>query len=91
MPNGNPVDLFGQISSGVRFAQVPPDLESSYDDCEPWVQEDYETAEEIYARTAPSWFVGLSIQVVLAAGVLVWAWSRTRTPARRLPRGTRIA
>ena len=88
---GNPVDLFGQISSGVRFAQVPPKLETSYDECEPWVQEDYESAQEVHARTAPSWFVGLSIQIVLSAGALVWAWSRTRTPARRLPRGTRIA
>jgi len=88
---GNPVDLFGQVSSGVRGAQIPPDLESSFDECAPWSQEDYPTAEEIYPRTAPSWFVGLGIQVVLAGGVLAWAWARTRTPARRLARGTRIA
>lgn len=87
---GNPVDLFGQISTGVRAAQVPPALENSYDGCRQ-EQPDYDTAEEIHAKTTPSWFVGLAIQVVFAAGALVWAWSRTKTPARRLPKGTRIA
>ena len=43
------------------------------------------------ASTTPSWFVGLGLQVLLAAGLLWWAWARTRTPARRLPPGTRIA
>ena len=37
------------------------------------------------------WFVGLALQLLLAAGLLWWAWSRTNTPARRLPPGTRIA
>ena len=45
----------------------------------------------MHAKTTPSWFVGLALQVVLAAAALVWAWARTRTPAGRLPKGTRIA
>ncbi|WOQ69170.1 hypothetical protein RYJ27_10750 [Microbacterium limosum] len=39
----------------------------------------------------PSWFTGLAIQLVLAGGALWWAGMRTRTPERRLPRGSRIA
>lgn len=88
---GNAVDLFGQISAGVRFAQIAPESEVIYDGCDPNPQDDYTTAEEVHAETVPSWFVGLAIQVVLAGGVLLWAYSRTRTPAGRLPRGTRIA
>ena len=90
--NGYPVDLFGQIKSGVRMAQVPPEAETTYDDCSPTPQDQQPpTPEEMIASTTPSWFVGLGLQVLLAAGLLWWAWSRTRTPARRLPPGTRIA
>ncbi|MDT0183055.1 ABC transporter permease [Microbacterium sp. ARD31] len=89
--SGYPVDLFGQIKTGVRQAQQPPDLETRWDDCAPLVMEDYPTPEEMVDGSTPSWFVGLALQVVLAAGLLWWAWARTRTPARRLPPGTRIA
>ncbi|MDY0910440.1 ABC transporter permease [Microbacterium sp. CFBP9034] len=90
--NGYPVDLFGQIKSGVRMAQVPPEAETTYDDCSPTPQDQYPpTAEEIIATTTPSWFVGIALQLLLAAGLLWWAWARTNTPARRLPPGTRIA
>ena len=54
----------------------------------------YETfgvTREQVEGTVPSWFVGLGIHLLLAAGALWWAIARTRTPARRLPRGTRIA
>lgn len=90
---GNPVDLFGQIKYGVRSAQTAPVLESRYDECKPGANVDtvYPDAEEVIASTVPSWFVGLALQLVLASGLLWWAWSRTRTPARRLPPGTRIA
>lgn len=89
--NGYPVDLFGQIKSGVRWAQLPPDLEQRWDDCSPRPYEEQPTAEEVMAQTAPSWFVGMGLQVLLAAGLLWWAWARTRTPMGRLPKGTRIA
>ncbi|MGC5173327.1 ABC transporter permease [Microbacterium sp. DT81.1] len=89
---GYPVDLFGQISTSVRQVQLPPDLEQRFDGCRQGAfNEDFDTAEQIHAKTTPSWFVGLALQVVLAAAALVWAWARTRTPAGRLPKGTRIA
>ncbi len=89
--NGYPVDLFGQIKTGVRMAQQPPPLEQRWDDCSRMPIVDQPTPEEITARTAPSWFVGMALQALLAAGLLWWAWARTRTPAGRLPSGTRIA
>jgi ABC-type transport system involved in multi-copper enzyme maturation permease subunit len=89
---GYPVDLFGQIKFGVRSAQTAPDLESRFDECDREAYEQlYPTPEEVIAKTTPSWFVGLALQLVLVAGLLWWAWARTRTPARSLPPGTRIA
>jgi Cu-processing system permease protein len=88
---GNPVDLFGQIKTGVRWTQLPPDLEDRWDDCAPMPREDQPTPEEVAAQTTPSWFVGMGLQALLAAGLLWWAWARTRTPAGKLPKGTRIA
>ncbi|MEW1834642.1 ABC transporter permease [Microbacterium sp. NPDC079995] len=86
---GNPDDLFGWTKYTVRQAQTTPEPVSSYSDCV--VQDDAPNPEEIIASTVPSWFVGLGVQV-LAAGLLLW-WGgvRTRTPARRLPAGTRVA
>ncbi|SEC08212.1 ABC transporter permease [Microbacterium hydrocarbonoxydans] len=88
-PNGYPVDMFGQIKLGVRSAQQTP-LDQRFDECsdDPYV---YPTPEETIAGTVPSWFVGLGVQLVLAGGLFAGAWSRTRTPAKRLPPGTRIA
>jgi hypothetical protein len=45
----------------------------------------------VIESTVPSWFVGLGIQIVIAGGLFAGAWARTRTPARMLPPGTRIA
>lgn len=99
--NGSPEDLFGWIAVGVRQAQHAPDLETEYDECEQWREygpygypgpdPDYETPQEIYDRSVPSWFVGLAIHVLLGAGALAWAWRRTEVPARRLAAGSRIA
>jgi ABC-type transport system involved in multi-copper enzyme maturation permease subunit len=86
--DGNPVDLFGQIKLGVRTAQLSP-LEQRWDDCD--LEGSYPTARETIDSTVPSWFVGLGVQVVLAGALFAGAWARTRTPARRLPPGTRIA
>ena len=93
---GSAEDMFGAIKAGVRSAQIPPSLESTWDDCDPAAysnryQDDYPTQEEIIAQTVPSWFVGLGVQLALAALLLWWAWRRTATPARTLPPGTRIA
>ena len=86
---GYPVDLFGQIKFGLRSAQQPP-TEQRWDECaiDPGAQR---TPQEVIENSVPSWFVGLGIQVVIAGGLFAGAWARTRTPARRLPPGTRIA
>lgn len=93
--HGNPDDVFGWIKSGVRSAQLTPTLEQRWDECDPAYyygsNATYDTPQEIIAKTVPSWFVGLGVQVLLAGLLLWWAWSRTRTPARTLPPGTRIA
>lgn len=89
---GYPVDLFAQISSGVRAAQQTPVLDQEFDECAPFSEQPtYPTPAEQVEETVPSWFVGLGIHLLLAAGALTWARSRTRTPAGRLPAGTRIA
>jgi ABC-type transport system involved in multi-copper enzyme maturation permease subunit len=88
---GSPNDLFGQIKFGVRAAQQPPELEQRWDDCAPSPTRDDRTPREVIAESTPSWFVGMALQLVLAALLMWWAWSRTRTPAGRLPTGTRIA
>jgi ABC-type transport system involved in multi-copper enzyme maturation permease subunit len=87
--DGYPRDMFGQIKYGVRMAQKAPGSER-WDACDGG----YDTQpspEEQMRDTVPSWFVGLGIQLVIAGGLFAGAWSRTRTPARRLPPGTRIA
>ncbi|MBP3977677.1 ABC transporter permease [Microbacterium sp. BLY] len=85
---GYPLDLYGQIKFGVRSAQLSP-LEQRWDDCDP--DSTSRTAEQVIDETVPSWFVGLGVQVVLAGSLFAGAWARTRTPARQLPPGTRIA
>jgi ABC-2 type transport system permease protein len=89
--NGYPTDLFGQVKYGVRSAQIAPETEITYDECSQGPPELPPTAREVIDSTTPGWFVGLTIHVVLAAGALAGAWARTRTPAARLSRGSRIA
>jgi ABC-type transport system involved in multi-copper enzyme maturation permease subunit len=92
--SGNPSDLFSATAVSVRAAQIPPDLDATYDFCaevRDGRTQDVETSEEVFDRTVPTWFVGLGIHLLLATGALVWAIARTRTPAARLPRGSRIA
>ncbi|UNK70046.1 ABC transporter permease [Microbacterium sp. H1-D42] len=87
--NGYPNDLFGQLKVGVRMAQRPPEPQQ-WDACDQgWTEGP--TAEELVNGTVPSWFVGLGVQALIAGGLFAGAWARTRTPARRLPPGTRIA
>jgi len=44
-----------------------------------------ETPQDVYDRSVPSWFVGLTINALLGGAALFWAWRRTEVPARRLP------
>ncbi|QYF72174.1 ABC transporter permease [Cryobacterium sp. PAMC25264] len=93
---GNTVDMFGGIAVAVRSAQLPPELYSENNYCNPGAftvddSSGYRSSQETYDSTVPSWFVGLGIHLLLGAGALLWAWRRTNTPARRLPTGSRIA
>jgi ABC-type transport system involved in multi-copper enzyme maturation permease subunit len=89
---GTPTDVFGFIKTGVRGAQQAPDLNPVYDECDPqsWGAS-WPSSREIIEDSTPSWFVGLAIHVVLAGALLIGAISATRTPARRLGPGSRIA
>ncbi len=95
--DGYPEDLFGQIALGVRAAQLPLVEDEVIDYCAAALAGDpngafvYETPQEIFERTVPSWFVGLLIHLVLAGAALAGAVLRTRTPAGRLPTGSRVA
>ncbi len=90
---GYPRDLFSQIAYGVRLAQIPPEPRTEYNGCVTYSQQQQQnpSPEQQIAGTAPSWFVGLIVQAALAGGLMAWGIARTRTPARRLPPGTRIA
>lgn len=94
---GNGQDLFTFIKLGVRSAQIAPDLDVTYSDCDQesyntsgWPG-DFESAEELIDNTVPSWFVGLAIHLALAVGLLTLAYRRVHTPARKLSKGSRIA
>ncbi|MCS5734286.1 ABC transporter permease [Herbiconiux daphne] len=93
--DGQPNDLFGYIAYGVRQAQVAPETERFDDYCHlapgEYFGQDQPTPEEVLRSGVPSWFIGLSIQAVLAAAALFAAWRLTRTPSGRLAKGSRIA
>ena len=93
---GNAIDLFGFVKVGVRTAQIPAAQQMPQSMCivgeiydDPY--DDYPTSKETIDSTVPGWFVGLGLHLLLAAAALVFGWMRTRTPAGRLPRGSRIA
>lgn len=83
-------DLFTAISAGVRSLQISEGAATGYDDCSPAGATDALTDDE-FDGTVPVWWIGLSLQALLAALALGGGFSRLRTPARRVPRGSRIA
>jgi hypothetical protein len=85
-----PKDLFGGLASSARSAQIAPKPLVVYDDCSAGSSSG-PTPAQIMSRTVPSWFVGLGLHLLLAAAILLGAWRALRTPARRLPRGSRVA
>ncbi|RQP10326.1 MAG: ABC transporter permease [Microbacteriaceae bacterium] len=90
--HGNPDDLFGTLKLGVRQAQLPPDVDSGWSECDQaYPVDDQPTPREVIDSTVPSWAVGLGIHAALGLGLLAGAISRTRAPARRLAAGSRIA
>jgi ABC-2 type transport system permease protein len=95
--NGEPIDLFGDFKFTERSAQ-----ESPFRDSTPAAacrddlgftsgSGDSDNAAKVVSSTTPSWAVGLGIQLILAVAALLGAWAKTRTPARRLSKGSRIA
>jgi ABC-2 type transport system permease protein len=90
--NDNPVDVFGFIKTGVRGAQHPPDLNPRWDECDPESWEGQgQSSRDLIEDSTPSWFVGLAIHLALGGALLGGAISATRTPARKLSPGSRIA
>jgi len=87
---GNPDDLFGNIKFMVRQAQVPPEV-PTWSECGRFDGAPYPDAEEVIASTVPSWVVGLLLHLVLAAGLIAGAISRTHAPTRRMAAGSRVA
>jgi ABC-2 type transport system permease protein len=97
--NGNPTDLFGDFKYTERGAQLSPFADSTpkaacrdaLAEDGPGYSSDGDSAKAVIDETTPSWAIGLGIQLVLAVAALLGGWARTRTPARRLPRGSRVA
>lgn len=95
--SGNPTNLFSAISSGARAAQKAPASTVTNNYCRDFAAQNGSegpygpTPRELHDAAVPSWFVGIGIHLLLAAGALFWAWRRTMTPTRRLARGSRVA
>lgn len=74
------------VSIGVREAQAGPDYEQTCEELEgPYSNSPPPTG------LLPIWPLGLLLQGLLAGALIFFGWKRLATPARRLPRGTRIA
>ncbi len=86
-------DAFGWIKTGVRTAQIEPEITEYYNECDPasWQSSDNQTPRDIIESTLPSWAVGLGLHILLAAGLVLGAISRTHAPTRSLAAGSRIA
>ena len=95
--NGQPNDLFGQFKTVERGAQLSPLRDSSpAAACREelgYASNSYtgQSPAAVISATAPSWAIGFALQLVLAVAALLGAWAKTRTPARRLSKGSRIA
>lgn len=89
-----PRDLFGMIAYSVRTMQKPPAESQGWDDCGPSVRytATYESpvATELKG-TVPVWWIGVTLQLVIAGGLLWGGYRRLHTPAAKIPKGTRIA
>ena len=94
---GNVTDLFGSVKVAVRTVQIPPKSTLRYDECSRDPNAgfsdgvNYPSARTVIESTVPGWAVGLLIQLALAAAAIASAVVRTRTPAGRLSRGSRVA
>lgn len=84
-------DLFSVASQGVRSLQTNQGQAGSYSDCPnspPYAQLEGNSQRD---DTIPAWWIGLPLQTLLAAGLLWGGYRRLRTPAAKLPKGSRVA
>ncbi|MGO2542740.1 MAG: ABC transporter permease [Specibacter sp.] len=79
-----PTGLFETISQGARYAQAGPD--ATY----PCANGKANSSSYLDQKT-PLWPLGLGLQLLVAAGILALGWRALRTPAGKLPKGTRVA
>jgi ABC-type transport system involved in multi-copper enzyme maturation permease subunit len=97
--HGNPTDAFGTFKVAERDAQLSPFTDATpasacreaLREDSPVYSDDEYSGRNLINGTSPSWPVGLGIQLVLAVAALLGGWAKTRTPARRLARGSRVA
>ena len=75
--------VFAMISQGARSAQAGPDATypCAHGKLVPQFQE----------QKVPLWPLGLGLQLVAAAAILALGYRALRTPAGKLPKGTRVA
>lgn len=78
-----PEGIFEIISQGARYAQAGPD--ATYPCANGKLDSGY------LDQKTPLWPLGLGLQLLVAAGVVALGWRAVRTPAGKLPRGTRVA
>lgn len=75
--------VFGSISQGARYAQAAP--ESTFPCANGMLGAEY------LEQKTPLWPLGLGLQLVVAGLVVTLGWRALRTPAGKLPKGTRVA
>ncbi|WP_154604799.1 MULTISPECIES: ABC transporter permease [Arthrobacter] len=75
--------LFETISQAARQAQAGPD--ATYQCAGGKV------APSQIEQNLPLWPLGLGLQLLVSAGILALGWRALRTPAGKLPKGTRVA
>lgn len=78
-----PTGMFETVSQGVRYAQAGPDVT--------YQCAGGKVAPASIEHSRPFWPLGLGLQLLVAAGILALGWRSLRTPAGKLPRGTRVA
>lgn len=75
--------MFESISQGARYVQAGPD--ATYQCANGKVTSPY------LDKQTPLWPLGLVLQLLVTAGILGLGWRALRTPAGKLPKGTRVA
>ena len=75
--------VFENISQGARYAQAGPDATFQ---CAGG-----KVTASRFDQQVPLWPLGLGLQLLVAGAILALGWRALRTPAGKLPKGTRVA